>query len=182
MVYIALLRGINVGGNNKINMKELKATFERAGLSNVVTYINTGNIIFTDDSRTAPELSSLLEEAIASDFGLSIRVMVRTIEQIEAIMAALPEHWANDGEMKSDVLYLWEEIDNESVLEGLKLAPEIDRVIYVPGAVLWSYDRQHAGRSGMNKIIGTKFYSSVTVRNVNTARKIYDLMKTAAGL
>jgi uncharacterized protein (DUF1697 family) len=73
-------------------------------------------------------------------------------------------------------------VDSESVLEGLKLAPEIDRVIYVPGAVLWSYDRQHAGRSGMNKIIGTKFYSSVTVRNVNTARKIYSLMKSAAEL
>jgi uncharacterized protein (DUF1697 family) len=114
MVYIALLRGINVGGNNKINMKELKSTFERVGLGNVVTYINTGNIIFTDDSRTAPEISALLEEAIASDFGLSIKVMVRTIEQIGAIMAALPELWTNDGEMKSDVLYLWESTVNPS--------------------------------------------------------------------
>lgn len=181
MVYIALLRGINVGGNNKINMKELKTTFERLGLQNVVTYINTGNIIFTDDTRSVQELRGHLEEAIAADFGLKIRVMIRTLDEIIAITEALPEHWKNDQEMKSDVLYLWEEMDNEAVLEELSIKPDIDRVIYVPGAILWSYDRENAGRSGMNKIIGTKFYSHVTVRNVNTARKIYELMQAAAG-
>jgi uncharacterized protein (DUF1697 family) len=179
MTFVALLRGINVGGNNKIDMKQLKAKFERLNLRDVVTYINTGNIIFNDDTRSAIELSGLLEEAIAADFGLKIRVMIRTLDEISTIMASLPEHWANNQEMKSDVLYLWDEIDNESVLETLSLKPDIDRVIYVPGAILWSYDRENAGRSGMNKIIGTKFYSHVTVRNVNTARKIYDLMKAA---
>lgn len=48
MIYVALLRGINVGGNNKINMKQLKETFEQAGMLDVVTYINSGNIIFAD--------------------------------------------------------------------------------------------------------------------------------------
>lgn len=180
MVFIALLRGINVGGNNKVDMKQLKATFERLGLQNVVTYINTGNIVFTDDARTAQELSGLLEDAISADFGLKIKVIIRTIEEIATIMASLPEHWVNNQEMKSDVLYLWDEINHESVLEELPIKPEVDRVIYVPGAILWSYDRENAGRSGMNKIIGTKLYSLVTVRNVNTARKIYDLMKAAA--
>ncbi|MDQ6423528.1 DUF1697 domain-containing protein [Paenibacillus sp. LHD-117] len=176
MVFVALLRGINVGGNNKIDMKQLKATFERIGLRNVVTYINTGNIIFTDDVRSAQELSGMLEEAIAADFGLSIKVMVRTLDEIATVMASLPEHWANNQEMKSDVLYLWDDINDESVLGQLTIKPEVDRVIYVPGAILWSFDREHAGKSGMNKIIGTKLYARVTVRNVNTARKIHELM------
>ncbi|MHA6482512.1 DUF1697 domain-containing protein [Paenibacillus sp. strain BS8-2] len=180
MIYVALLRGINVGGNNKIDMKALKATFERLELQHVTTYINTGNIIFEDRAHSAKKLSELLEEAISADFGLTIRVMVRTLDEISTIMTALPEHWANNQEMKSDVLYLWDEINHANVLESLTIKPDIDRVIYVPGAILWSYDRENAGRSGMNKIIGSKVYAQTTVRNVNTARKIFDLMKTAA--
>ncbi|MCR2806036.1 DUF1697 domain-containing protein [Paenibacillus soyae] len=180
MVFVALLRGINVGGNNKIDMKLLKRTFEGLGLTNVVTYINTGNIIFTDSTHTAPELAVILEEAIARDFGLTIKVMIRTMDEIKTIMDKLPDSWTNDTSMKSDVLYLWDEINNESVLEQLTTNPDVDHVIYVSGAILWSYDRENAGRSGMNKIIGTKLYRQVTVRNVNTARKIYELMQAAA--
>ncbi|WP_168118743.1 DUF1697 domain-containing protein [Paenibacillus sp. HB172176] len=179
MVYIALLRGINVGGNNKIDMKQLKLTFEELHLANVKTYINTGNIIFTDDSHPVQELSGMLEAAIERDFGLSIKVMIRSIDEIKVIMEELPESWTNDTAMKSDVLYLWDEINNESVLEQLLIKPDIDRVIYVNGAILWSYDRENANKSGMNKIIGTKVYRKVTVRNVNTARKIYELMLAA---
>ncbi|CAM4451120.1 uncharacterized protein (DUF1697 family) [Paenibacillus endophyticus] len=179
MVYVALLRGINVGGNNKIDMKLLKGTFEEVGLQKVVTYINTGNIIFTDNTRTAEQLSALLEEAILRDFSLSIKVMIRSLEDIKTIMDALPIEWANNPSMKSDVLYLWDDVNEESVLEKLIIKPEVDRVIYVNGAILWSYDRENAGKSGMNKIIGTKLYQRVTVRNVNTARKIHELMKAA---
>lgn len=180
MVFVALLRGINVGGNNKIDMKLLKRTFEGLGLARVVTYINSGNIVFSDELRTSEELASKLEEAILADFGLAIRVMIRTLDEIRIIMDKLPEDWTNDANMKSDVLYLWEEYDRESVLEELPVKPGIDRVIYAPGAILWSYDKINAARSGMTKIIGTKLYRQVTVRNVNTARKIYELMQAQA--
>ncbi|MMZ71629.1 hypothetical protein D1872_351170 [compost metagenome] len=64
-------------------------------------------------------------------------------------------------------------------MEQLVIKPEIDRVLYVPGAILWSVDREHVTKSGMQKLVGTKLYSKVTVRNVNTTRKIYELMKAA---
>jgi Uncharacterized protein conserved in bacteria len=176
MVFVALLRGINVGGNNKVDMKQLKRTFEGLGLTQVVTYINSGNIVFSDELRSSEELAAKLEEAILADFGLAIRVMIRTLDEIRIIMDKLPEDWTNDANMKSDVLYLWEEYDRESVLEELHIKPGIDRVLYAPGAILWSYDKVNATKSGMTKIIGTKLYRQVTVRNVNTARKIYELM------
>ncbi|MEK3885727.1 DUF1697 domain-containing protein [Paenibacillus sp. PL2-23] len=180
MVYIALLRGINVGGNNKIEMKRLKLTFQSLGLSQVVTYINTGNIIFTDDrAASKQELADKLEEAIHADFGLSIKVMIRTIDEIRTIMDKLPPDWTNDTTMKSDVLFLWDEVNNESTLQGLAMNPQVDRILYVDGAILWSCDRKNTGRSGMVKIIGTKLYSQVTIRNVNTTRKIYALMQAA---
>ncbi|MFE8697550.1 DUF1697 domain-containing protein [Cytobacillus sp. FJAT-53684] len=177
MVYIALLRGINVGGNNKIDMKMLKQTFEQVGMNDVVTYINTGNIIFSYDNASKIELSSILEEAIHNDFGLQIKVVVRSVDDVRGIINAIPDTWKNDKEMKSDVMFLWDEIDDESVLENLVIKPNIDTVKYVPGAILWSIDKENVTKSGMTKIIGSKLYKQVTVRNVNTTRKIYELMQ-----
>lgn len=177
MVYIALLRGINVGGNNKIDMKQLKTAFEQAGMNNVVTYINTGNIIFEDEDHTKGELAELLEAVILNEFGLPIRVVVRSLDDIETMMRSLPDSWTNDDSIKSDVLFLWAEIDDESVLDKLDIRPEIEHAIYVPGALLWSIDRKNANKSGLLKLVGTKIYKQMTVRNVNTARKIYELMR-----
>jgi uncharacterized protein (DUF1697 family) len=131
MVYIALLRGINVGGNNKIDMKLLKTAFEQVGMNSVVTYINSGNIIFTDNDHSKSKISHILEEAIHANFGLQIKVVVRSFDDFKKVMHSLPESWTNDQQMKSDVLFLWDEINDESVLDKLVIKPEIDTVKYV---------------------------------------------------
>ena len=177
MIYAALLRGINVGGNNKVNMKELKQVFEEAGMSAVKTYINSGNIVFKDEARKKQEVTAVLEQAIFDHFGLRINVLVYTIDEYTRIAEAVPAEWTNDDQLKSDVLFLWEEADNESVLEQLPLKTEVDRAHYVPGAILWSVDRDKVTKSGMFKIVGTKFYKLVTIRNVNSVRKIHGLMR-----
>lgn len=177
VIYVALLRGINVGGNNKINMKELKQVFEQAGMTSVKTYINSGNIVFADADRPKEEVTADLEKAILAHFDLRIKVLVYSIDEYSRIADALPEEWTNDDELKSDVLFLWEELDSESVMEQLPLKPDIDRAQYVPGAILWSVDRDKVTRSGMSKIVGTKLYKLVTIRNVNSVRKIHQLMK-----
>jgi len=178
MVYAALLRGINVGGKNKIDMKLLKRTFEQAGMKSVVTYINSGNVIFTDTEHTKQELKELIESAIYKDFRLDIKVLIRDINDFEALNGALPEHWRNDESMKCDVLFLEDEIDRESLLEELEIKPLIETVIYTPGAILWSIEKRNVTRSGLMKIVGSSLYKSMTIRNVNTARKIYDIMRT----
>jgi uncharacterized protein (DUF1697 family) len=178
MVYLALLRGINVGGNNKIDMKLLKQTFEQVGMQDVVTYINTGNIIFSYIGTSKNELSRLLEEAVHSGFGLQIKVVIRSAEDVREIVKAIPDTWKNDKDMTSDVMFLWDEIDDKSVLENVVIKPEIDTVKYVPGAILWSVDKKNVTKSGKAKIVGSKIYKQVTVRNVNTTRKIYELMQS----
>ncbi|MFP3322470.1 DUF1697 domain-containing protein [Planococcus sp. SIMBA_160] len=180
MIYAALLRGINVGGHNKVNMKELKEAFEQAGMSSVKTYINSGNIVF-QDSREKEQVTILLEQAIHEQFGLRIKVLVYSFDEYSRIAQAVPSEWANDKQLKSDVLFLWQQVDQESVMEKLPLKPDIDQAIYVPGAVLWSVDREQASRSGMAKIVGTALYKQVTIRNVNTVRKIYELMRELEG-
>lgn len=177
MVYVALLRGINVGGKNKIDMKQLKKVFEDTGLKAVVTYINSGNIIFNDAEHTKTELKALIEQAINTAFHLDIKVLIRSLSDFDLMMESLPESWNNDEEMKGDVLFLEDEIDNEKLQAGLAAIPRIDTVIFTPGAILWSVARENVTRSGLMKVAGSSLYKSMTVRNVNTARKLYEIMR-----
>lgn len=179
MIYVALLRGINVGGKNSIDMKLLKQAFERAGMRSVVTYINTGNIIFAVDDESKTNISHILEQAIQANFGLPIKVVVLSFDDYTQIINAIPESWTNDQQMKSDVMFLWDDINDKSILDKLVIKPDIDTVIYVAGAILWSVDKNNVTRSGMTKIVGTSIYRQMTVRNVNTTRKIYELMQAA---
>ncbi|MBT2569613.1 DUF1697 domain-containing protein [Planococcus sp. ISL-110] len=177
MMYVALLHGINVGDNNKVDMKKLKQAFEEAGMSSVVTYINSGNIFFADDVHPKEQLAPILEKAIHSQFGQQINVLIYSSEEVREITEAIPENWSNDSQMKSGVLFLWQDVDGEDVLDGLVTKPGIDRVSYVPGAILWSVDREQVTKSGTVKIIGSALYRRVTVRNVNTVRKIAALLQ-----
>jgi uncharacterized protein (DUF1697 family) len=179
MIYVALLRGINVGGNNKVDMKRLKVAFERVGMKNVVTYINSGNIIFEDDFVPSSKLADLLGRVIKEEFGLSIRVLLKDIETMRVILAALPDEWQNDDVMKCDVLFLWQEIDTPKIVGQLAFK-DFEQVRYIEGALLWSVERKNASRSSLPKIVGTDMYKRMTIRNCNTARKLLVLMENAS--
>lgn len=178
MVYVALLRGINVGGNNKVPMRELKAVFEAAGMSDVRTYINSGNVVFTTSESDRLALTANIESAIVEHFGFGVSVLVLDIEQIRSIVARLPDAWANNDAMKCDVVYLWDEIDSPAVLDELRFRPEIEDVFYTPGAIIHRIDRANATKSGLPRVVGTPIYKQMTVRNCNTARKLLELMET----
>ena len=175
MTYVALLRGINVGGQRKVEMGRLQAAFERAGADNVRTYINSGNVIFDDDRKVA-DLVPILEEAIESEFGFDVKVLLRSREAIAAVVEAIPDHWVNDKTERTDVWFLWEEFDKPDVIEGLTVKEGIDEVFYVDGAVVWRADGAQLTRSGRGKVVGSKLYKHLTARNVNTLRKIHQLM------
>lgn len=180
MSYVALLRGINVGGNNRVDMKVLKVAFQDAGMTSVTTYINSGNVIFSSRMRNLDKLAARLEEAIARTFGLDIRVLVRTLDNMREVLAALPDAWVSDKVMRCDVMFLWQEIDSPAVLDTVTIKPGIDDVRYVPGAIIWRVDKDNVGRSGMTKLVGTPLYKQMTIRNSNTTRKLLALMEEAA--
>lgn len=176
MVYLALLRGINVGGNNRVDMKQLKALFEQAGMTAVSTYINSGNVIFQSDNEDEMELASVLEKVIGRAFGFHVKVLVCSHATMRKIAGELPTEWVNDATMKTDIMFLWEGYDTPDVLKRVIIKPGLDRVKYVPGALLWSVNRSNVTRSGLLKIIGTDLYRHMTVRNCNTFRKLMYLM------
>lgn len=177
MIYIALLRGINVGGNAKVEMKKLKVTFENLGFTKVKTYINSGNVIFEDLQQTQQNIVDSIEKEIFRDFGFGVKVLVRDLNSIQNVVEHIPEDWQNNSQMKTDIMFLWSQIDSIDVLNQFKSKPGIDNFIYTAGAVVWNIDRSNYNQSLVPKMLGSKLYSQMTVRNVNTVRKVYDLMQ-----
>jgi uncharacterized protein (DUF1697 family) len=175
MRYLALLRGINVGGKAMVPMARLKTVFEQSGYDDVATYINSGNVIFSSRAA-ATSLPARIEAAITAEFGLDVMVLVRTAAQMAALTERIPAAWVNDGSMRCDVMFLAPAIDAPSVLTQLPGNPEIEDLRYVAGAVLWRIDRVNAGRSRMTKIIGKPVYRQMTARNVNTVRTLTSMM------
>jgi len=176
MMYVALLRGINVGGNSKIDMRELTTVFEAAGMASVKTYINSGNVIFAADAPDRSLLAEQLEHAIETRFGFAVRVLVRSVDDIRSLVEALPEDWANNEATKCDVFFLWDEVDQPSILARLEYDPEMEDVRYAPGAVIRRVGRKDAARSKLTRIVGTPLYQQMTIRNCNTARKLLELL------
>jgi uncharacterized protein (DUF1697 family) len=175
--HVALLRGVNVGGHGKIDMKELKDVFETAGMTSARTYINSGNVVFSAGLSGNLRIAELLEHAIEQRFGATVRVLVKTAEEIRSIVSALPDDWVNDKVTKCDVFFLWDEIDRPSVLEQLDWDSEVDEVRYTPGAVLRRVDHRNAAKSRLTRVVGTPLYQLMTVRNCNTTRKLLELLE-----
>ena len=180
MIYVALLRGINVGGKNKVDMKMLQEAFEEAGMQSVTTYINSGNVVFRSRARNRTKLAARLEKGIETRFGFGVRVLVRDLDEMRATIAAIDPDWVNDRKtMKCDVMFLWDDADTPDVLDDLTIKPGIDEVRYVAGALIWKVDSDKVTRSGMMKMAGTPLYKRMTIRNCNTARKLLELMESA---
>ena len=177
MKYVALLRGINVGGKNKIDMKQLATAMERQGFNDVSTYINSGNIFFSSD-KPILELTTALEKLISDEFKIKIKVLLRNKENIDLAAGSIPTEWKNDSEMKCDVMFLSESYDNKSTLETITIKPGIDDVRYVGGALIWKVNREHVTKSGMMKLFGTDIYANMTIRNCNTVRKIKERLNS----
>ncbi len=177
MRYVALLRGINVGGKNKVDMKQLKAVFEDAGMTSVRTYINSGNVIFQSTTRSRTGLATTIEKAVARRFGFHVDVLVRDLKSMRALVNSIPSGWSDGAAMRCYVMFLWPEVARPSVLKQLEYKPELDDVRYASGAIVWRVDRENLTRSGMMKLTGTSLYKRMTIRNVNTTRKLLELME-----
>jgi uncharacterized protein (DUF1697 family) len=173
MKYIALLRGINVGGNRKVEMKKLKAMLESMGYTDVSTYLNSGNARF-ESNLAQEEILQAISKAFTDEFGYEIPILIKTQEEIEAIVAAIPEEWQNNKEEKTDVAFLFPEIDSEKTIDELPLKREYVDFIYIKGAIIWHIMKKDYNKSQLNKLVGRKLYQLMTVRNVNTARFLGD--------
>jgi uncharacterized protein (DUF1697 family) len=172
--YVVLLRGINVGGKNRVEMAKLRELFEGLGYERVETYINSGNVIF--DAPKIPKAKAL-QQSLKTTFALDVPVLVIAGKTIRDIAAAIPDEWINDRESrKSDVIYLFDESNRATILDEIKHKPEIESFMYVDGALITTIERVSQTKGSLLKIIGTPLYKTMTIRNVTTARKLASLV------
>jgi len=113
MRYVALLRGINLGGNNQMKMEELRATFEAIGFTNVTSYINSGNLAFDTRKATEDKLIDKIESAVESKFGRRVHIMVREQQDIQRILKNNPFDGQFESHKHMHVLFLKEPMSAE---------------------------------------------------------------------
>src|SRR4051794_26279375 len=136
MRYIALLRGINVGGNTMIKMADLKSSFEKLGFKNVVSYINSGNLAFDAAKSTEEKICTKIEGAIGKEFGKSIPVMIREQSSITKVLENNPFHGSYETHKQMHVLFMKEKMpkDKQEQLKAAETELEkfeiVDREIY----------------------------------------------------
>ena len=175
MKYIALLRGINVGGNNRVPMAELKACYEKAGLTNVSTYINSGNVIFESSSDDAAELAELCREIMAKQFGFPVNCVVISINNYAKIVASAPKNWGTD-DYRSDALFLIPPLTAQEVIDAVgPIDNDFEWLDVGDGVVFWTLRKTHITRGRLTKIIGGDVYKQVTIRGSSTTRKLLNL-------
>lgn len=177
--YIALLRGINVGGNNKISMPELKAAFEEHAFHDVITYINSGNIIFSTSMEDAQEIKKQCETIIQDKFKLNISVMIISAQDYIEAMQHIPVWWGKDSQSKHNAIFVVPPVSAQEVIQQIgQTKPEYEQVGYYKQVIFWSAPLSTFSKTRWSKITDKSFYQSITIRNANTAKKLLQLIES----
>ncbi len=137
--YVALLRGINVGGKNLIRMPALKACFEANGFEDVATYIQSGNVLFSAPGTRAAELTRRIETMLAESFDYVPTAMVRNRKEMRAIVDGAPKGFgAQPAGYRYDVIFLKESLAPTIALQSVPAKPGVDTANAGPGALYFS--------------------------------------------
>jgi uncharacterized protein (DUF1697 family) len=177
MRYVALLRGINVGGKTLVKMSDLKTCVEGIGFDDVSTFIASGNVLFESGERDAAKLQAKVERAIEKRFRLPVKVVVLNRASYARIVKAIPNAWIGDATVRANVAFLRPGTDAKRIVRELDPDPAIEQVKAASGAILWATKRTALNRSVMRKLIAGAVYKEMTVRNLNTTLKLHELLR-----
>lgn len=178
--YVALLRGINVGGKNLIKMTALAACFEERGFQNVATYIQSGNVIFDASVSTAAKLTVELEEMLGATFGYKASVVLRSRKELQEIVNRAPDGFgAQPARYRYDVLFLKAPLTAGQAMKVVPTRQGVDEVHAGPKALYFSRLSSKASQSRLGRIVSMPIYQSMTIRNWNTTTALLRMMDGA---
>ena len=179
--YLALLRGINVGGSNIIKMTDLKTCFEALGCTDTATYIQSGNVVFRSEERDAAKLVSKAERALSARFGYTSRVVVLTHKQLLHIVERAPDGFGQKPDhYKYDVIFLKEPLTEAEAIKAIRLKQGVDTAQKGKGVLYCSRLIGKAAQSHLSRIVSLPIYQSMTIRNWNTTTKLLALMNATS--
>jgi uncharacterized protein (DUF1697 family) len=175
--YVALLRGINVGGTNLVKMVELKACFESQGFRDVATHIQSGNVLFTATESGRVELSLRIEAALAQAFHYRASVVLRSRNEMRNIVARAPEGFgARPASHRYDVIFLKAPLTAPMAMKKVLTRPGVDRAHAGTGVLYFSRLISKASQSQLSRLVSLPVYQRMTIRNWNTTTTLLRLM------
>ena len=179
MRYILLLRGINVGGKNKVSMSNFKELLKNSGFKNVTSYINSGNLFFDSDEDQESCVSNI-RYLLETNYDFSIPFALLTKEEYLKEREKLPDWW-NEDLTRRDILFFSSDLDKTSVLDFLDKIVFYNEIVYVGKcAVFWGKynESEYLKTSYHKKLMKQDFYKKITIRNGNTFERIAEILES----
>ena len=174
--YVALLRGINVGGRNKVPMADLREVFETAGHAEVSTYIQSGNVLFRSPTA-GPVLEREIEAHLEQRFGLPLVVVVRSLRQLRTVVKKAPAGFGTEPDtFHSDVIFLRAPLTGTQAMTVVKLRDGVDEAWSANGVLYFQRLSTQRTKSRMGQIVGTPEYKQMTIRSWRTTTKLLELL------
>lgn len=178
---VTLLRGINVGGRNKIPMRDLQRTFADLGFVAPTTYIQSGNVVAGSRKANGPALVRTIESGLSDAFGYKARVVVLDLAQMKTVVRQIPKDWdVDDASMRYNVIFTTAALTPKQLRQRIEPKPDIEQAVAGTYALYWSAPFVTATRTAMVKISAHADYGELTIRNLRTTQKLLDLMRAHA--
>ncbi len=174
--YLALLRGVNVGGKNLVKMADVRAAFEEMGFADVETYIASGNIMFGAPRQKGEALAARIEAALSKRFDTDLKVVVLTAAQLKGVVESAPRGFGADSHL-SDVIFVRKPLTVGVAFKAIELKDGVDRAWAGKGVIYFSRLAAKASSSRISKFASLPEYKQVTIRSWRSAEKLDGLMR-----
>ena len=176
--YIALLRGVNISGKNKVPMAELKKCFETLGFTEVKPWLNSGNVVFSCDEADTAALTDRIERMIQREFSLSIPVLIIPQEELVDILSHAPDWWGTENkEIYDNLIFIMPPATFTDVYREIGAPKEgLEQIQEYRSAVFWSFSlKDYQKTNWWPKTARADIGSKLTIRTANTVRKIVSM-------
>jgi uncharacterized protein (DUF1697 family) len=176
--YLVLLRGINVGGNNIIKMADLKECFESMGFTDVVTFIQSGNVIFRSPEKDKTKLTTKIEDVLSEKFSYKSRLVTVAYKELKTTVEEAPKGFGkNLDQYRCDVIFLKDPLTVKEAMKNVRVREGVDNAYAGKTVLYFSRLTSRASQSYLTKIIALPMYQNMTIRNWNTTTKLLALME-----
>ena len=177
--YLALLRGINVGGKNLVKMADLRDAVEEMGLEDVATYIQSGNLLFSAPRQKRDELAGRIESELTRRFGIELKIVLLTHAELTRVVHEAPPGFGAESD-RCDVIFLRKPLTVKGVFGLFETKEGVDNVWAGKQVVYFSRLAARASSSRLGKIVMVPEYKNMTIRSWSTTTKLLLLMDSRA--
>ena len=176
--FLALLRGINVGGHRKVPKGPLVHCFEELGFQRVLTYIQSGNVLFRTHLGECKELTESIEAALLKQFNFEVEAVVLSRQRFRSVVDTAPTEWGGSKLHSHNALFMLADLPPENFLALLpEPLTEYETVAIGPGVVYWSALKEQQKKTAYARMSGSSALRKMTARNHRTILKLLDLIE-----